>query len=267
MKLIISKVNSKDSIFQDEYIITYNELNLVFKSSADRYKELTRSLKNLASFYIQINNKDKIVEFGLIQNKWTYKKYNKNITIHLHEDLMPLLLDIKKNFTKYNIKNLKMISSKYDLKMYEFLKSFEGMRQITVTLEKIRNVLELQDKYPKFFIFKNKILNKAIEHINEHTDIEVYYETESKNRQVEKLKFYIIPNNERLQLEVELDFIKSYIGKGANLDEKKMFISEINKKLNRYQVITHNKEKNIKGTTECKTFDELSNYLHTSFIY
>ena len=80
-KLIISKVDSKDSLFQDFYEITTDEIRHLNINEKHLYSETKKSLKRLANIYITFEENDSFREVGLIRNDFRFDKYSKKILI------------------------------------------------------------------------------------------------------------------------------------------------------------------------------------------
>ena len=110
-KTIVSKVNYKNSLFEDFYTIDYNDLDLAGVKKDNRFASTTKSLKKLSNCFVTIQDKDEnIIELGLITNKFIYKKHSSKIIIEIHDDLKPYLLDLKKKYTRYSLENIKKLT-------------------------------------------------------------------------------------------------------------------------------------------------------------
>lgn len=199
-KLIISKVNYNDSLFNDFYILTYQELEKIgVKANKNRYETVSDSLKKLAAFYVKYYSKehDADVEVGLIENKFIYKRNTGKIMVSIHNDLKPFLLDLKKEYTTYEVENLSGLKSIYSIKTYELLKSFSNETKNEVntyrtSVERFRYYLELkEDDYPRYSNFKQRIIKKTIEDINKNTDINISLIEHKVGRKVEDISFNI----------------------------------------------------------------------------
>ena len=97
-KLIISKVDSKDSLFKDFYEITTDEIKALNINEKHLYNETRKTLKRLANIYITFDEGDSIREVGLIRNDFKFEKYTKKILINFNDDMGEYLINLKKNF-------------------------------------------------------------------------------------------------------------------------------------------------------------------------
>ena len=86
------------------------------------------------------------------------------------------ILNLTKNFTLYEIKQLTYLG-KYGIRLYELLAQWRSVGKVEFSLEEIRTKLGLLlDEYTYMSNFKKRVLDFAVEEINEHTDFSVRYE-------------------------------------------------------------------------------------------
>ncbi len=107
--------------------------------------------------------------------------------------LIRYLMKIKKNFTKLDLIPYTLkFRSKYNYKLYEFLKSFENYRYIRITLKHLNKLLNTDKKYPSKML---ELLKRNIKELKEKTDLkdlEVEYIKEEKH-----FKIYINKKSKR----------------------------------------------------------------------
>ena len=208
-RAIISKINYNDTLFNDFYVLNYDELDLagVATRKSDRFKEVTKSLKKLASTYVKIVDKDNTpTEVGLISNKFKYPRRKSEILIEIDEDLKPYLLDLKKEYTKYQLKNIGNIKTVQQLKLYELLRSWTKKGKYETNLKNLRDYLEIKEgTYEKYGNFKQKILKTAIQVINDNTDLTIEIEEKRvSSHSVDTIIFYIDFKEEYKTIEFDI---------------------------------------------------------------
>jgi plasmid replication initiation protein len=121
------------------------------------------------------------------------------IRLQLHEQIKPYLLNIDGsldgNYTLFD-KNYVVELSLKMLRFYLLLKRFAdtGIREMTV--DELRDVFDLQDKYKSFGNIKQRIIDKAQQELAAKTDIRFEYEEirQSGSKSVVRLRFRIYPN-------------------------------------------------------------------------
>lgn len=84
------------------------------------------------------------------------------------------LMNYKTGFTPVEFKNMVRLESKYAKILYLFFRSYrDGVDHTDYTLEHLKGLLGLENKYPDWYNFKRYVLLPAIEEINTKTDIMV----------------------------------------------------------------------------------------------
>lgn len=84
------------------------------------------------------------------------------------------LMNYETGFTPVEFKNMVRLHSKYAKILYLFFRSYrDGVDHTDYTLEHLRQLLGLENKYPKWYDFKRYVLIPAMKEINSKTDINV----------------------------------------------------------------------------------------------
>lgn len=114
------------------------------------------------------------------------------ISVRLDRALMPYLLQLKQNFTQYELRWTLKFDSKYSNRLYELLKSvyFNSLEPYSYTfdLAHLRQQIDAA-KYKAWQDFKARALEPAIKEINEYSDLNVSYEAKKTGRAVTRIKF------------------------------------------------------------------------------
>lgn len=190
LKLLISKVNSTQESFSEYYYVSKDEIRAFYFNEKNLHSYIKTSLRKLASLFVLVkddNNQE--IEVSLI-GKIIYDKKNGIYRVPLNGDLKKYILDVKREFTKYNLKNLVYLNTKAELKLYEYIKSI-SFQVFTINIEKLRVIMELNQKsYESFYNFHNK-LKGAISNINEYTDIHLSYTILKTNGVSSTIRFHV----------------------------------------------------------------------------
>ena len=101
------------------------------------------------------------------------------------------------NFTRYNLEYVAGMSSIYGIRFYELMKSWlfgEPSKTKKIEINKLKELLDLKDskgnlQYPSIKDFKLRVLDKAMDDINEFSDLTATYETEKTGRKITHLTF------------------------------------------------------------------------------
>lgn len=95
-----------------------------------------------------------------------------NIHLKLDDSLAPYLLHLDGYFTVYNYEHVAKFTSKYSYRIYEFLKSAEGMGFYKISLDNAISLFS-DNCYKTKASFIKRVLTPALNDINNHSDIRI----------------------------------------------------------------------------------------------
>ncbi len=215
---IVFLVNEEAHKGSTNFVIPIRELIKDFRleNSRQSYALFREARKALATRSIQLYQQNKDTNSWEMVNKSMFVetahsvKMNNDGTIsddddgyirlQLHEQIKPYLLNINgsldNNYTLFD-RNYAIELPIKMLRFYLLLKRFAdtGFRQMTV--EEIRDVFDLQDKYKSFGNIKQRLIDKAQVELAEKTDIRFEYQEVKRvgTKTVVAVKFKIYPNH------------------------------------------------------------------------
>ena len=206
---MISMIRADDQDFK-EYRIDLAEFVKDFglESNKNAYQELRDGAHELQGIFITIEEKLKDGSTELsnipILIKVTRNDDKKSyICVSFHPDMMPYLMNLKNRFLIYEMKNILRLPSPYSVRIYELAKQYEKLKSRIISVEELKSFLGIEDKYPKYSNFKARIIEKSVQDINQHTDINLSYEELKEGRRVAKLRFFIMKKQEETKAENE----------------------------------------------------------------
>ena len=114
------------------------------------------------------------------------------IEMRFGKDILPYLTGLQREFTRYALSDVAKMTSAYGIRLYELLVQWpEGHR--VVTLEDLRNWLQIENRYPAIKDFKRWVLDPAVEQINEHSPLMLTWSQRKTGRRVTHLVFDYAP--------------------------------------------------------------------------
>lgn len=149
-------------------------------------KYLYQATKEMGSrmFEVKLDNIDRQV--------WMFQSVDYHvgkgtIEVTLSEKILPLLFDLKGNFTSYELKAALKLSSKYAKRIYQICSQWKDKKQTQMfDIYELKDILGLindgKEAYPLFGSFKQQVLSTAIKQINRETDLEIGLLTEKKGK-------------------------------------------------------------------------------------
>ncbi|MBY2477386.1 replication initiation protein [Clostridioides difficile] len=196
-------------------------------------KNITKQeFKNLIEG-IQNNQPRVIIGDQFIRTQWYAIKgdldYNE-ITLIIDEHIFKYIQAIEENFTKLDFASIYSFTTFFAMRIYELLKQWSGTRQgIVFKLDYFKELLEIQDKYKRYYDLDKYVLKKSTEQINGKSDIFVEYKPIRKGRSVESIEFTIREKKENIETSYQdkKDVIEErHENKSMNLNKKEFFIPE-----------------------------------------
>ena len=109
-----------------------------------------------------------------IYQMFEYDKKTDEVKFKFNDYMRPYLLELTQKFTKYQIKNIINMTSKYSIRTYQLLKDLRDVkRHIEFEIEDFCDKLEVPKSKRQWGNFQSDIMQTAIKEINELTDIRI----------------------------------------------------------------------------------------------
>lgn len=201
---IASMIKPDDKEFKTYKIKIKDFMELLgLNTRTGRYNELQQITMGLMKNAFEIK-----LPSGPLQLSWfasvQYYEGKGIVEIELSNKLRPYLLELKKKFTSYQLKNVLLLRSNYSIRLYECLKQYEKIGERTFNITQLREILGIEeDKYTLYGHLKSKIILKAQSELKELCDLYFEFEEIKEGRKVVKIKFKIIPQKMKYKEIVE----------------------------------------------------------------
>ena len=213
-ELAVSCINTEEPPKDNAVYLSKEELFSFFKvddsNKHTRFKQAIAKMQEQAFFEIK-EEKNKGFKFRRILPiptvEWT--DYDDKVMIRFNQDIMPYLIELKQNFTKYALSEIMELNSKYSIILYKWLsmnynqyehysnkggrraEQVESYRNPSISVKELREITDTVNEYKHFPHFENWILKKPLEEINAHTSFNVSYEKIKKGRSIDSIVFHI----------------------------------------------------------------------------
>jgi plasmid replication initiation protein len=202
-------INNPVTIRAADFESTFNRTN--------SYLPLKEALDSLFERHVSVDEIDERGNHWVHKTRWisrvSYCDGLGSLKIVFAQDLIPYITRLEQEFTSYRIQQIGHLSSVYAVRFYEFLAQFKNTGVRTFEIERLRDMLGLIDEYKLFGHLKVKVIDIAVEQINEHTDLKVKYETRKTGRRITHLDFSIKEKSAIVSKRQKLD--KAYIDANA----------------------------------------------------
>ncbi|TDU18091.1 replication initiator protein [Chromohalobacter marismortui] len=111
------------------------------------------------------------------------------VALRFGTDMVPYLSQLTEQFTRYALADVAKMSSAHAIRLYELLAQWRGTGKREVSIEWLREALQLEDRYTNIRDFKRWVITPAIEQINEHSPLWVKWDQRKTGRRVSHLVF------------------------------------------------------------------------------
>ena len=213
-ELAVSCINTEEPPKDNIVYLSKRDLFAFFKVSDNdkhsRFKEAIEKMQKQAFFQIK-EEAGKGFKFKSIVPipyvEWT--DYHDEVKIEFHREIMPYLVNLKKNFTQHALSDIAELNSKYSIILYRWLsmnysqyehystkggrraEQVEAYRNPSITVKELRVITDTVNEYKRFDSLETWILKKPLEEINAHTSFNVSYEKVKKGRSIDSIVFHI----------------------------------------------------------------------------
>jgi plasmid replication initiation protein len=176
----VSLINPKNEDFPLTYKIDVARFAKMFDLSVNRlYSELKNDiLYKMRKRSMTVRKQGEHGYFNRVFNIIQYADYEDNsgyLKITFDAESKPFLHNLTENYTSYYIDCVSKFKSTYSIRFFEWcvmrLKQNKGERvTLELTLDEIRERLDLKDKYPRYCDLKTKVIKKALDEIEAYKE-------------------------------------------------------------------------------------------------
>jgi plasmid replication initiation protein len=237
--VLSEKVKKGDTKF-GVYHLSADDLKECFGRGMESFERIVGTIKKLRRRSINIWDGSKEID-----TEWvSYADFDwdtKEITIEFPQMMEKYLLQLKANFTSYQLENIVYLKSSFAIRLYELLKQYIQIGSRKFTVDELKDILGIvNDEYSQYGHFKAKVLNVSVKQINENSDINIEMFPVKKGRKVVSLIFSIEsqPIRREQQLPtledkhfVEHEIFDSLIKYGCSPSEAEKYIKKYPKEL------------------------------------
>jgi plasmid replication initiation protein len=118
-----------------------------------------------------------------------YRKGEGRVKLGFSPEIAPYITMLHKRFTSYRLAEVAELSSTYSIRLYEMLAQFSETGLFIITEQDLRNRLQLQGKYDRFTNLKARVIQPAVNELNQKTSLHIEWRPIKKGRAVERLEF------------------------------------------------------------------------------
>lgn len=212
LNIALLQIDSKAVQPNDPHIITVRDFQMAYgissRHSHIKLREAARSLLRKPITLYQYNEKrDKfignerpwfsLIEYDALDSAGAVKLY-------FSEFVKPYLYELAGNFTSVTFDYLARLDSPFSIRLYYWLSSRKNLRvnQAGGAIETILSIAWMKEragllgKYSEYKAFRRKVIEPALDKINQVTDLSVMFEPVYSGKYVTDIKFIYINEND-----------------------------------------------------------------------
>lgn len=190
-KADIKYVNNKmDKIIDVKLIDLAKMLNMQSEHMYNEISNIVDNLFNKKAGFKFLNEHGKIVHRS--------SRFVNNIdycegvfTFRINYEVLDYFVNIKKEYTDINLKYIAALNSTYAIKLYKLLKQYQKIKKRCFTLKDLKDQLGIIDTYKKYSHLKEKVIELAVNKINEGTDLQIEFFEIKVGRAIDSIEFKI----------------------------------------------------------------------------
>lgn len=185
----IARIPKGQEITDDQlYPVSVAELQHLGVHEKTAYRDLKEGINKLYERSINLNIDDKSIKMRWVQ-EIQFLDSQSIIGIRFSKPILPFISNLSREFTKYALSDIAGMSSSYAIRIYELLVQYRSIGRREISVDSLRIMLELGKKYPLFADFKKRVIDTAIDQINEYSPLKVTYEQKKTGRKVTHIIF------------------------------------------------------------------------------
>lgn len=202
LRMTIMQVMKEDTDFLTYQVSIVELAKSLGIARQNLYVEVMEMCKHLMQEIVFIGDGNPKHKWEMFQ--WCSKcRYNDGIiTIKLHEDLKPYLLELKKHYTQYVLQDILLLKTVYSVRMYELI--VEEMKSrvyadkiatVELSIDTIRKATNTEDKYEQTAMLKVRVIDSSIAEINEKLGYHITYVPIKRSRKIVGYRFTVESKN------------------------------------------------------------------------
>jgi plasmid replication initiation protein len=217
---LIACVRHDDTQFKDTYRVPVKDF--MSDTSGRGYSNIKAMCRELAKATAEIEEPDPDGPHPIfrIYTFFSSISYRKGVVeARFNQEMQPLLLDLRRCFTQYNLMEYLTLPSLYSQKLFEILKSWANAPEVVLSVAELHRILDTPPSFrADFKAFRVRVLEKAYKDIQEKTTLHFEWEPVKAGRSVEAIRFSFGPGRKAI---AEAETAKAKAEKKRRLENRR----------------------------------------------
>ena len=175
----ISQIDSRERLEDGKtFILTVEQARDLFYNGNDQnhaYRDLKTASERLFERKIRLDIGDGKELLTRFVQSVVFDPNQGAVTLRFATDIHPYLSQLERNFTQYRLVNIVQLTSIYAVRLYELVICWLGQKLYNkeFDIDEFRRLMGVDDKYSQIGELKKRVIDPAMEQINEFTDHEI----------------------------------------------------------------------------------------------
>lgn len=177
----------KDHQFSDQrtYVVQYADFQNLNSKVEISFAEVRQAALRLYDRSINIVLAETSLKTRWIQDLQVNDE-KQVIGIRFAKVLLPFISKLNQAFSSFSDHDIHKFTSIHAIRLYDFI-SKQQTQQIVITIENLRKLLTLGDRYPLYADLKRWVIEPSISQINQHTNMELNYLPKKSGKKVTEI--------------------------------------------------------------------------------
>jgi plasmid replication initiation protein len=212
-----------------------------FGTSMDRvYVQMKEAADSLFDRYVLIHDIDPVtLKPRDVKTRWisdrAYIDGAGRVEFTFAPKMIPFITRLEAEFTSYRLEKIGNMSSIHAVRLYELLVQYLSIGSREIEISWLKTTLCIADEYKAIKDLKKRVIDVAVDQINEHSDIQVTYVQRKTGRAVTHLIFSIkskeppkpkTVNKKKKTIEITREIIEKYARPGESYDQAEKRLKE-----------------------------------------
>ncbi|WP_435357978.1 replication initiation protein [Emticicia sp. SJ17W-69] len=195
---LLAKLDTTKNSFEPMIVVVKDFQKFIGSKGDSLYHHLKKEVEKMIGKRVYYKDDGVELNSSLISG-YMYLENEGAFLVEFPSLLKPFLLQLKENFTVIDIRNILGLDSSYAMRFYEICKEKERFKTFEYSVEHLKEMFSIENKYKNYFDFKVKVIVQARNELKENSELYFDFDEIKQGKKVVSLRFTVIKNKKNLQ--------------------------------------------------------------------
>ena len=195
---LLAKLDTTKNSFEPMIVVVKDFQKFIGSKGDSLYHHLKKEVEKMIGKRVYYKDDGVELNSSLISG-YMYLENEGAFLVEFPSLLKPYLLQLKENFTVIDIRNILGLDSTYAMRFYEICKEKERFKTFEYTVEHLKEMFSIENKYKNYFDFKVKVIVQARNELKENSELYFDFDEIKQGKKVVSLRFKVVKNKKNLQ--------------------------------------------------------------------